>query len=105
MEKLVSKDNNSEIVSLIFHCKDGRKLKMRLGEEVSSETKKLIYILEKCIFLEKEQFFAYEAYKNFHYLDKKYKGWNIYDPIKEFERQGAEIKPLFENERKDNYMV
>lgn len=101
----MEKENSNEGVIIDFVSKDCRKIKFRLAEEVSSETKKLLLILEKCIFIEKSQYFAYEAFKQYYFLELKYKGWKIYDISREFERQKIEINPILEEKRKQNKIV
>lgn len=106
LEKIIEKSSKESFVSIIFYSKDGRKIKMRLNEELSNEYERLMMILEKCIFIEiKENFFAYENYKTYYTLEENYKGWNLYNIEKEFKRQGIEIKPLLEHDQKLNFLV
>lgn len=106
MDKHIEKNQKENLIFLTFFSKDGRKIKIRLNEDLSNEYERLIMILEKCIFIEnKENYFAFELFKNYYPLEETYKGWKIYSPEQEFKRQGVEIKPLLEKDQKLNYMV
>jgi len=102
----MEKHQKDTLVFLTFISKDGRKIKIRLNEDLSSEYERIVMILEKCIFIEnKENYFAFELFKLYYVLEETFKGWRIYNPEKEFKRQGIEIKPLLEKDQKLNYMV
>lgn len=106
LEKGIEKNSKESTVFITFYSKDGRKIKMKLSEELSSEYERLMMILEKCIFVEvKENYFAYEIFKTYYLLEETYRGWKIFSPEKEFKRQGIEIKPLLEKDQKLNFLV
>jgi len=106
LDKHIEKNQKDILVFLTFYSKDGRKIKMRLSEELSNEYDRLLMILEKCIFIEnKENYFAFELFKNYYVLEERFKGWKLYNPEKEFRRQGIEVKPLLEKDQKLNFMV
>ena len=106
MEKHIEKNQKESMVTLTFISKDGRKIKMKLNEDLSTEYDRIALILEKCIFIEnKENFFAMELFKLYYPLEETFKGWKIYGPEAEFKRQGIDIKPLLEKDQKLNYMV
>lgn len=89
-KKADNKATNSTIVEISI--KDGRMFRLKF---LTKEIDRLTHFFQTIALPERiEHFFAFDYYKADKSLEQKYHGWQTYDILREFKRQGLEAEPL-----------
>lgn len=85
-------DRQNPSVSYVdVYCKDGRSFKIKFN---ASEADRIQQVLQAYSAIErKDDYFAFEFFKFERELEEKYKGWQVFDIFREFQRQGIEAEP------------
>ena len=106
-KKIVEKtDKQLSEFLLTFFTKDGRFFSVEIDQTLTNESSKILFIFEKCVYIEKIQdFYAFTLAKFQKNLDEEYQGWKIYNIKEEFNRQKAGIKQENQNDADQNVKI
>lgn len=96
IDKLHKYTNKENHFKLLIGLKDGRIFKFRINTETM--WKKIYDYVEAFAFVKvKRQFFAFRHYEHNSKLEETFRGWQIYNLMREFNRFGIELMPHTEN--------
>ncbi len=94
-------EKKTNYLYLDLQTKDIRLFKFRIPSENFKEGERVFSLLEAFLTKKKKDHTAIDFAQNFKNLDTTYKGWEIYDILKEFAREKADIEIRRDQEKAD----
>lgn len=98
-------EKKTNYLYLDLQTKDMRVFKFRIPSENFKEGEKVFSLLDSFLTKKKKEHTALDFARYFKNLDLTYKGWEIYDIFREFEREKAEIQNKDGPKTIDNYVL
>ena len=95
-------EKKTNYLYLDLQTKDMRVFKFLIPSEFFKEGEKVFSLLDAFLNRRKKEHIAIDFAQNFKSLDTSYKGWEIYDIIKEFDREKADIDTIKKEQENGN---